>query len=253
MAISLETASSKPSSSSSSSAKAEGAIAVAAFWSTSSSSMAKTSEPLSLSSRSKSLAASSWTVLSSESSSESGTSTSKSVSSKMSFSPFLTAGGGVAASDGLALPGWPCRPAWAAWASDLSVLISSSDRGASSIESWCPRSKAPAPWRLIPESLGRDRLIPERFGIGGRHVRVAGPKRGRLELVAGVQGAELEVAARFGLEDVDQVARGIELEVAVRLGRRDLRRRAGPIGLGRTAVSPEPDGASGSRDRRCRP
>ena len=105
--ISLETAESKPSSSSSSSssANAEGAMAVDAFWSTASSSIAKTSEPVSLSSRSKSLAASSWTVLSSESPSERLTSTSKSVSSKMSFSPFLTAGGGVAASDGLALDG----------------------------------------------------------------------------------------------------------------------------------------------------
>ena len=112
-------------------------MAVAAFWSTSSSSIAKTSEPLSLSSRSKSLAASSCTVLSSEeSSSESGTSTSKSVSSKMSFSPFLTAGGGVAASAGLALAG-PALPGFLAGlaCSDLNVLISSSLRGASSIES----------------------------------------------------------------------------------------------------------------------
>src|SRR3954469_5774563 len=121
VAISLETASSKPSSSSSSSAKAEGAIAVAALMSTSSSSTAKTSDPLSLSSSSKSLTASGWTVLSSESSSERGTSTSKSVSSKMSFSPFLTTGGGVADSDGLAFDGAALAAGFAglAGASDL--------------------------------------------------------------------------------------------------------------------------------------
>ena len=115
-------------------------MAVEAFWSTASSSMAKTSEPVSLSSRSKSLAASSWTVLSSESSSDKGTSTSKSVSSKMSFSPFLTAGGGVAASDGLGLA--------TAWPWTLGPLgasrAASSESGASSIESAWPRP-SPAP------------------------------------------------------------------------------------------------------------
>ena len=110
---------------------------MAAFWSTSSSSIAKTSEPLSLSSSSKSLAASSWTVLSSEdSSSDIGTSTSKSVSSKMSFWPFLTAGGGVAASGALGLAGSALAGFLAGLASsDLNDLISSSLRGASSIES----------------------------------------------------------------------------------------------------------------------
>ena len=47
---------------------------------------------------------------------------------------------------------------------DLEVGNASSDSGASSIESDCP-SPSPAPvWRLIPESLGRERLIPESLG-----------------------------------------------------------------------------------------
>src|ERR1700679_2511408 len=99
--------------------------------------MAKTSEPLSLSSRSQSLAASSWTVLSSESASTFGTSTSKSVSSKMSFSPFLTEGGGVAASDGFGFDGLAAGGDF----DDLDVGICSSDKGASSIESACPNPK----------------------------------------------------------------------------------------------------------------
>ena len=45
----------------------------------------------------------------------------------------------------------------------LASRSSSSLSGASSIESAWPSPK-PAPWRLIPESLGRDRLIPEVLG-----------------------------------------------------------------------------------------
>src|SRR5271166_1268237 len=63
--------------------------------------------------------------------------------------------------------------------------------------------------------------------IGGGDVRVAGSKRGGLEFVAGVQGAELEVAARFRLQHVDEIAGGIELEIAVRLGDRKLARGRG--------------------------
>src|SRR4029077_13364003 len=73
----------------------------------------------------------------------------------MSFWPFATAGGGVAASEGLGLDGR---------AEGELVFNSSSLSGASSIESALPRP-SPAPvWRLIPESLGRDRLIPESLG-----------------------------------------------------------------------------------------
>ena len=200
-------------------------MAVEAFWSTASSSMAKTSEPVSLSSRSKSLAASSWTVLSSESASDRGTSTSKSVSSKMSFSPFLTAGGGVAASDGLGFDGL-AGAAWPTLARPV-VWISSSERGASSIESACPSRGRPGlevdPRVAGPgevdarRALGSDAVTSESLGLG---------QRGGLELVAGVEGAQLEIAARVGLKGVDQLARGVQLEVAVRRGGRDLGRRA---------------------------
>src|SRR5208282_1967232 len=70
--------------------------------------------------------------------------------------------------------------------------------------------------------------------IGRGHVRIAGAQRDRFKLVAGVQGAELEIAARVRLQRIDEIAGGIELEIAVRLGGRNLGRgtdyRAGPDG-----------------------
>ena len=142
----------------------------------------------------------------------------------MSFSPFLTAGGGVAASDGLAFDGLAVGGA------------------------------RPAPWRRLERFVG-ERSELDRVGLAQTEARarlkidsrVAGPrevdarelrdrrpsrrnrsasKRRRFELVAGVQRAQLEIAARVGLKGVDQLARRIELEVAVGVGRGNLGRRA---------------------------
>ena len=84
--------------------------------------------------------------------------------------------------------------------------------------------------------------------VGGRDVRVARRRSGvdsNSSLAS--RALELEVAARLGLQGVDQVARGIELEIAVRLGRRHLGRRAGrQRAWAARLVSPEPEpGASG--------
>ena len=178
-------------------------MAVAAFWSTSSSSMAKTSEPDSPSSRSKSLAGLELDGLVVPSP---RASTSKSVSSKMSFSALPRAGVAGVLADGLA-----------GGAAGVG-LISSPLRGASSIELARRRGRTAAdPCRLIPESLGRPRLIPERPGRPRSRPSRPGRQRGDLELVAGVQGRQLEVAARLGLQGVDDAGGG-QLEVAVASG-----------------------------------
>ena len=185
-----------------------------AFWSTASSSIAKTSEPVSLSSRSKSLAASSWTVLSSESPSDRLTSTSKSVSSKMSFSPFLTDGGGVAESDA-------CLGLAAGLAVDFALWVvssASSESGASSIESAWPRPRPGPDLEVDSRVAGSRKVDAGELRVRRRHVGIAclGHRR-RFELVAGIERTQLEIASRVGLEGIDQLARGIELEVAVRL------------------------------------
>ena len=66
----------------------------------------------------------------------------------------------MAASDGLGFDGLAAGGVLA----DLVVGISSSESGASSIESAWPSPSPPPLWRLIPESLGRERLIPESLG-----------------------------------------------------------------------------------------
>ena len=136
----------------------------------------------------------------------------------MSFSPFLTAGGGVAASEGLGFEG---RAGGA-----LLVWIASSERGASSIESACPNPNPAPVCRLMPESLGRERLIPESLGS-------AAVTSESLGLESGVDSnsslassrTQLEITTRVGLQCVDQFAGRIELEVAVRRGCGNFRRR----------------------------
>ena len=121
------------------------------------------------------------------------------------------------------------------------------------MESWCPRSKRAGPLEVDPRVAGPGQVDPRDVRVGRGHVRVAGPQRGRLELVAGVQRAELEVLARLGLEDVDQVAGGIELEVAIRLGRGDFRRRAGPQAGPHGRVARAGGGRQEAVVGRCRP
>ena len=82
----------------------------------------------------------------------------------MSFSPFLAAGGGVAASAGLALPGCALAAGLGGLRCDLKRLdLLVGERGQLD-RVVMPQVESPGPWRLIPESLGRDRLMPERFG-----------------------------------------------------------------------------------------
>ena len=174
-----------------------------------------------------------------ESASESRASTSKSVSSKMSFSPLRGPGRRGAAGERGLLPrrAWRLAGAWRGIGLDRRR-----SSGASSIESAAPRSSPEAICRLMPESLGRERLIPERPRVGRRHVGVARlGQRGRLEFVAAFQGAELEVAAGVGLQGVDHARRG-ELEVAVGLAR--------PAGI--SADDPEQRARSHGRVARAR-
>ena len=86
--------------------------------------------------------------------------------------------------------------------------------------------RAPAPLEVDARIAGAREVDARDIRIGCGHVRVAGTKRSRLELVAGIQGAELEIAARFRLQNIDQIAGRIELEIAVRFGRRNLGRGA---------------------------
>ena len=132
--------------------------------------MAKTSEPVSLSSRSKSLAASSWTVLSSESASTLGTSTSKSVSSKMSFSPFLAAGRRRGRERRLGLRRFGRgRLAWRlAMRRDLLV-----GQGSQLDRVGLAQPQAGAGLQVDPRIAGPREVDPGKLGIGGRHVGVA--------------------------------------------------------------------------------
>ena len=113
------------------------------------------------------------------------------------------------------------------------IGASSSSSGASSIESACERSNPPTPWRLIPESLGRARLIPEADGWAAVTSESLGPASGVASnsSLASRRG-QLEVAAALGLERRGDVARRHQLEVAARLALQSSRRTPRPRSRG---------------------
>ena len=106
------------------------------------------------------------------------------------------------------------------------------------MESACPMPR-PAPLEIDPRVAGTRQVDSREFRIGGRHVGVArlGKRRG-LELVAGIERAELEIAAGVGLKRVDQLAGRIELEIAAGIGRRNFPRRTQERALAHRGVAP---------------
>ena len=116
-------------------------------------------------------------------------------------------------------------------------------KGASSIESAPPRPRPEAIWRLIPESLGRDRLIPEKPGSAAVTSESLGSASGvasnsSLASSSALSSKSLPLSGWSASID----ARRGQLEVAVALDRRR-----------RPATSADEPDRSGSAGPPCRP